>query len=120
LIFAASAGHTPVVEFLIDAGADVSKQDKDGQTALMHACKRSFNETAALLIEHGADVDVGSKKEGITALMIAAVWDNAELVQMLLDHGADPHVTDRFGRTAKQLAQKKGNTAVLGMLPDSP
>jgi ankyrin repeat protein len=120
LIFAASAGHTPVVKYLIDAGADVDKQDKDGQTALLHACKRSFNETATLLLESGADVNFQSKKRGVTALMIAAVWDNTELVQILLDHGADPQLTDTFGRTAKLLAQKKGNTAVLGMLPDSP
>ena len=120
LIFAASAGHTPVVEYLIDAGADVSMHDSDGKTALLHACKRSFNETAALLIEHGADVNFQSTKDGMTALMIAAVWDNTELVEILLDHGADPDVTDAFGRTARLLAEMKGNTAVLGMLPDSP
>ena len=52
--------------------------------------------------------------------MLAAVWDNEELVQMLLKDGADPQLTDTFGRTAKLLAQKKGNTAVANLLPDSP
>ena len=120
LIFAASAGHTEVVEYLIDAGADVSMQDSDGQTALLHACKRSFNETAALLLDKGADVNVQSKKKGVTALMLAAVWDNTELAQLLLDNGANPHAKDIFGRTARLLAEKKGNTAMLRMLPESP
>jgi ankyrin repeat protein len=43
-----------------------------------------------------------------------------ELVEFLLDHGTDPNLTDVFGRTARLLAQKKGNTAVVALLSDSP
>jgi len=120
LIFAASNGHTPVVEYLVRAGADVNAKDSDGQTALLYASKRSFNETAAFLLENGADVNVQSKKARVTALILAAVWNNAELVQMLLEHGADPNLTDSSGRTAKLLAQKKNNSAVVDLLPDPP
>jgi len=120
LIFAASAGHTSVVEYLVGAGADVSMSDSSGQPPLLHACKGSFNETATFLLDNGADVNVQSKKRGVTALMLAAVWDNVELAQILLDHGADPQLTDSFGRTAKLLAEKKGNTAVIDLLPDPP
>jgi ankyrin repeat protein len=120
LILAASNGHTPVVEFLISKGAEVNAKDSGGESALMYASKRSFNETAALLLKHGAEVNVQSKKKGITALMLAAVWGNVELVQMLLEHGADANRTDTFGRTAKFLAQKKGNSAVVDLLPDPP
>lgn len=120
LIFAATNGHTSIVEFLISRGAEINAKDSGGQTALMYAAKRSFNETAALLLEKGAEVNVQSKKKGITALMLAAVWDNVELVQMLLKHGADAHLTDTFGRTARILAQKKGNTAVVDLLRDPP
>jgi ankyrin repeat protein len=120
LIFAATNGHTSAVAFLISQGAEVNAKDSGGRTALLYASKRSFNETAALLLDKGADVNVQSKKKGITALMLAAVWDNVELVQMLLKHGADVQLTDTFGRTARILAQKKGNTAVIDLLPDSP
>ena len=120
LIFAASNGHTPVVEYLVGTGADVNAKDSGGQTALLYASKRSFNETAAFLLENGADVNVQSKKARVTALILAAVWDNVELVRMLLEHGADPDLTDSSGRTAKMLAQKKGNTAVVDLLPDPP
>jgi ankyrin repeat protein len=120
LILAASNGHTSVVEFLISKGAEVNAKDSGGESALMYASKRSFNETAAFLLKHGAEVNLQSKKKGITALMLAAVWGNVELVQMLLEHGADANLTDTFGRTAKLLAQKKGNSAVVDLLPDPP
>jgi len=120
LIFAAHNGHTSVVEYLVGAGADVNAKDSGGQAALLYASKRSFNETAAFLLENGAEVNVQSKKKGITALMLAAVWDNVELVQLLLEHGADPNLRDSSGRTAKLLAQKKGNSAVVDLLPDPP
>ena len=120
LILAAYNGHTPVVDFLVGKGADVNARDGDGQTALMYASKRSFNETAALLLDKGAEVNTQSKKRGINALMLAAVAGNEELVRMLLDHGADADLKDIFGRTAKILAEKKGNSAVVDLLTDRP
>jgi ankyrin repeat protein len=120
LILAASNGHQSVVEFLVGKGADVNARDSDGQSPLLLASKRSFNETAKYLIENGADVNAQTKKKRVSSLMLAAVWDNVELVQLLLDHGADPSLTDVFGRTPKLLAEKKGNTAVVALLPDTP
>lgn len=120
LMLAASNGHQSVVEFLVGNGADINAQDKSGRTALLYASRRSFNDTAKFLIEHGADVNAQSKKRRISSLMLAAVWDNVELVQYLLDHDANPNLTDRFGRTAKLLAEQMGNTAVVALLPDAP
>ncbi len=118
LIMAAHNGHTAVVEFLFGKGADINAKDNDGQTALMYATKRSFVETVAFLLKNGADVNVQSKKRGVTALMIASASGNVELVRMLIEHGANSNLTDAFGRTAKVLAQKKGNSAVVDLLPD--
>ncbi len=120
LILAASNGHTSVVEFLFSKGADINARDSDGQTALMYACKRSFNETAAFLLKNGAEVNVQSEKKGITALILAAGWGNVDLVRMLLEHGADANLRDNFGNTAKIWAQKRGNSAVVDLLPDPP
>jgi len=107
------------VEDLISEGADVNARDGDNQTALMYASKRSFNKTAAVLLKNGADVNVRSKKEGISALMLAAIWNNVDLVNMFLDQGADAKLRDVFGRTAEDLARKKGNSAVVDILSSS-
>ncbi len=119
LMMAASNGHTAVVECLIAEGADVNASDGDNQTPLMYASKRSFNKTAAVLLKNGAEVNAQSKKEGISALMLAAIWNNVELASMFLDYGADANLTDRFGRTAEALAQKKGSSAVVAILSNT-
>ena len=120
LILAAYNGHTPVVAFLVGEGAEVNAVDGDSQTALMYASRRSFNETASLLLDNGAEVNLQSKKRNLDALMLAAVADNAELVRMLLDHGADASQKDIFGRSAKDLAEMKGNAAMVDMLSEPP
>ena len=71
-------------------------------------------------MQNGADVNAQSKKKGITALMLAAVAGNEELVRMLLDHGADASLTDIFGRTAKILAERKGNSDMVDLLSKPP
>lgn len=120
LILAAHGGHTDVVAYLIKQGADVNLTDSGGRSPLLYVAKRPFNETAALLLENGADANIQSSKKGVTALMIAAVANNDEMVEMLLAHGADASLTDIFGRTARILAELKGNSTVVAMLPETP
>ena len=40
LMAAASNGSIPIVQAILDAGADVNKRNSDGVTALMHAAAR--------------------------------------------------------------------------------
>ena len=54
LMDAACKGHAPVVQLLLEAGADKNKRDMFGQTALMHA---SNDKTRRLLQEAGASLD---------------------------------------------------------------
>ncbi|KAL8950174.1 MAG: hypothetical protein Q9222_003781 [Ikaeria aurantiellina] len=54
---AASIGHTVLVRFLIEAGADVNAPDEDGETPLHRAVSRKHNfPVTRLLIENGADL----------------------------------------------------------------
>ena len=49
---AAFAGHVPIVQVLLDAGANPKLQDADGQTALHKAKQQGHDEVAHLLMRH--------------------------------------------------------------------
>ncbi|RKP31469.1 ankyrin, partial [Metschnikowia bicuspidata] len=55
---AALAGHTAIVEILIQEGASVNKQALEAgdlETPLMDACENKHLETVELLLKYGAD-----------------------------------------------------------------
>jgi len=51
LMFAAERGYDEIVKLLINQGADINKQDKNGKTALLLACeKNNANEALVQLL----------------------------------------------------------------------
>ncbi|KAF4961894.1 hypothetical protein FSARC_9992 [Fusarium sarcochroum] len=57
LIYASCFGHEPVVQALIEAGADVNKQDRNQWTALMWAMTNRHKGIAKLLLDNNASSD---------------------------------------------------------------
>uniref|UniRef100_A0A3P8VVJ6 Uncharacterized protein n=1 Tax=Cynoglossus semilaevis TaxID=244447 RepID=A0A3P8VVJ6_CYNSE len=56
---AQSASRVKLVQFLLEKGADPNIQDKEGLTALMHACReRAGPEVVSLLLDGGADINL--------------------------------------------------------------
>jgi len=103
---AASANTAKVVQMLIDWGADVNQQDKDGMTVLMFACKhyadKSGNPAASVkaLLAAGADVNQQNQQDkGKTALFYACMEGAADTVKLLLADGANYNLEDRHGYT---------------------
>lgn len=116
VMLASYNGHTAVVEFLLDQGAQVDTRNEQGRTALMFAATGPFPETLSLLLKRGADPNATDKAEGWSPLMFAAAEGNHEVARRLLDHGADPTLTDRDGETARTFAENGNHTAVVGLL----
>jgi ankyrin repeat protein len=56
-------GHKPIVEVLLEFGANVDALNEDRKSPLMYAChrwpERRFGEIIALLLENGANAEVG-------------------------------------------------------------
>ena len=92
---ASSAGHTDVVEALLQAGVDINSQDAQGRAAI-HLAAPAGNTVVAMLLDRGADPDLVSEFEG-TALGYTASQGNLEMIKLLLSKGADIDGTDKNG-----------------------
>ena len=65
-----------------------SQDGKDGETPLHRAITRGQTEVAKLLIESGADVNIGRKRDGRTPLAMAEGRGRDEIAQLLKAKGA--------------------------------
>ncbi len=102
-------GNLEVVQKLIEYGADINAEDRDGWTVLHWASSGSFFKDGSvlrLLLELGADVNARTKK-GSTPLHKASYYGALEVVSLLLENGADVEAKDNDGRTSSQVAHKE-------------
>ena len=58
-MWAADRGNVSAVERLLEAGADVDAQNRQGMTALMKAVRRGRTHIVKILLERGSDRDLG-------------------------------------------------------------
>ncbi|MEB3177910.1 MAG: ankyrin repeat domain-containing protein, partial [Nostocaceae cyanobacterium] len=90
LHWAAKSANESVIKFLLDRGAKVNIQDKQGKTPLHFAAVASpysTEDALKLLIAKGADVNV-KDKNGNTPLSLAAKSQFKEVVKFLKQNGA--------------------------------
>lgn len=116
LMRAAEAGQDEMIELLVAKGANVNAQEMHGYSSLMWAVITGRHSTARVLAEHGADVNAREKKANWTALMMATIKDDVEMVRLLLQRGADPLLADTSGTTARDLAYRRRNPALIQLL----
>ena len=89
-----------LVTWLVDNGANVDLQDKDGLTALHYACKTDNScEVVSCLIKNGANINACTGNK-VTPLMRAAKKGNSDVVSLLIAHGANVDLQDKDGDTA--------------------
>lgn len=102
-----AAKQKPVVEFLIEQGADVNKQYKflSGWTPVMMAACSGHMGALAALIDAGADIEKTDDYK-FTPLMRAALNGRAESVKLLLAKGAGTKKKNDSKDTALKLARE--------------
>ena len=101
---------------LIERGADVNVQSRQGRTPLMIASlRRGGSAIVALMLAKGADVKVRSGRGG-TALGLAASVGDPETIKLLLSAGADPNVADGIGATPVNRGSDTGQPEALRLL----
>jgi ankyrin repeat protein/mono/diheme cytochrome c family protein len=121
LMFAATNGSPDAVGFLLDRGADARVKSKRNETPLGNAATAGVEATVRLLLDHGAEVNVRNIR-GYSPLMLAAGSDAVPsgAVKLLLAKGADTTYTADYDESARDLASKRGDTAVVRLLGGLP
>lgn len=89
---AAAYANTDLIKLFIKKGADINATTEYNETALHVAIRNSNNETAKILIEHGARFDIIRKHPAFSpdrnALEYAAINELNDVIEMLLERKA--------------------------------
>ena len=114
----------PLVELLIDEGADIKRAARLGikRTPLQQACEVGAMEIVDLLLEKGVDVnEAPALRGGATSLQLCAIKGFCGIAEELLKRGADVHAVppEVNGRTALDGAAENGRLDMLMLLWDA-
>ncbi len=102
----ASAGTSEIVRLLVAAGADVNLADGAKRCTPLHmAARRGHAETAAALLDRGANIEARDNL-GHTPLRRAVNCGNTDVARLLVLSGADVHSRCRKGITPILAARK--------------
>ena len=92
---AGRSGQAPVVQALLEAGADPHALSASGATPLHLAAQAGNAAAVAALVDHGADVNARERTWGQTPLMFAAASNRLGPVNVLMERGADLEVATK-------------------------
>ena len=70
-----------------------------GFTALIHATREGYLESALALLDAGADIDQLSGGDHSSPLLIAVINGHFDIAMLMLDRGADPNLASDAGAT---------------------
>ena len=99
-------GFPEGVRLLVEAGADIEKENPSGSSPLFAAVSAQDYQIVSLLLSHDADIN-RVRSNGNTPLMRALIARNQEIVRLLVQSGADPSIADYFGHTEETYARKR-------------
>ncbi|XP_074127145.1 ankyrin repeat domain-containing protein 26-like isoform X2 [Sminthopsis crassicaudata] len=97
LHLACVTGHLDVVSLLVERKCELDLLDQDRRTPLMKAIQCQQEECATILLEHGADPNIGDNNNN--ALHYVAYFQNIDIAAKLLRYKADIEAKNKEGLT---------------------
>ncbi|XP_008566185.1 PREDICTED: ankyrin repeat and death domain-containing protein 1A [Galeopterus variegatus] len=119
LLLSAWFGHLRILQILVNSGAKIHCENKDGLTLLHCAAQKGHVPVLAFIMEDLEDVALDHVDQlGRTAFLRAAEHGQLDALDFLVGSGCDHSVKDKEGNTALHLAAGRGHVAVLQRLVD--
>ena len=115
LHIAAGNGFAPLVEALIERGANVNLANGNRQTPLLWAAWNNRADAVETLLKHGAstkETDLG----GNTSLIMAVQNGSVAAAKMLLKYGADKYAVNKQGKNAVIIAEDKNLSELVDLM----
>ncbi len=108
--------HQKLISLLLEHGANVNHQSKNGETALSLAMMTDV-EDLKVLLDKGADPNhVNNLKESTLIKFAKNSFGVTDTAELLLQYGARLELKDSDGKTALDIAREAGNTALVQCL----
>jgi len=122
--------HSPqmladIARLLLEHGADLHAQAKNGETSLHRAAEWGQVEVVRVLLEHGANIGMEDNKgatplhsgsDGPEKKSYVTNYEKLEVVRMLLKHGANVGAKDNQGKTPLHVAAQRTRVKVVRTL----
>jgi ankyrin repeat protein len=120
LFAACASGHSAIAKVLLEKGAQVHTEDKQGDTVLHVAAMNGNLEIVQTMLSNSnfiLSVAVNEQNdEGATSLFLAAANGHANVVQALLAAAASADIRNMSGLTPLDVAIKNNHTPVWKLL----
>ena len=120
LMLAARSGNVPALVALLENGAHIDAQDRDGNVALSWAAKAGCTDAVVRLLEApgGAELLEHRNNQGFTPLLLAAKSGHLPAMQALIDARADVWAVNASGHSALMLSARRMDVSALKALLD--
>jgi ankyrin repeat protein len=112
---AAAHGHMPIVQLLLQRGADPNVASDENMTPLHSAAYHGYAGIVHLLIDAGADVNATETRYGFTPLGYAARHGHIGVIRLLVEAGAR-QTPFKDGRTPIRVAEQYGQLDAANFL----
>jgi ankyrin repeat protein len=111
----AKRGNTLDLVTMIEKGQEINAVDEKGRTAVMAATYANQPDAVAVLIEHGANINIQDDLLN-TPFLYAGAEGLMEITRLTLEAGADQTITNRYGGNALIPASEKGHVEMVEFL----